>query len=365
MKKLTTLRPDAKPDVLRYPHPVLRSDRLKRGQVQGITLLNRRYVLFRGPDGQVVAAPGACPHRGALLEKGTVNRAGQLVCAYHAWRVCADGRAHSASVPDKSCAVPLLRTWEQHGFIWVANADVPDSALPRFIEPGHQLITAFTREFAAPLPVVLDNFGEVEHAFQVHRFIGPSRDALHTAQFTSETVGDRSFGAFVCDYRTLPLGFSRFFGIAPGDRYHNDWTFHFRPLFGSYRNYWTAKQGDQRRPVSFIVTSFLVPTVEGRVNVHVFLQIAISGGLPRLLAPIIRRAAAAIVKFEIWADARIARFAPAAADQDGDSGGRPWQLTSWDKQIFKNRQLMESVYYGGGTAAEERVSPPAPEIAAP
>jgi hypothetical protein len=73
----------------------------------------------------------------------------------------------------------------------------------------------------------------------------------------------------------------------------------------------------------------------------------------RLLAPLIERLASFIVKYEIWADSRIARFAPEAADSDG----RQWQLTSWDKQIFVNRKLMETVYLAGAGEAEADSAP--------
>jgi vanillate O-demethylase monooxygenase subunit len=346
--------PIMQPDVLRYPHPVLLASKLRRGAVRSFILLGKSYVLFRDRAGRVVAAPGACPHRGAVLAKGKVNRDGELVCAYHGWRIRGDGCAVSPSTPGKSCNVAVLKTWERHGFIWVANPDVPDSAFPAFIEPGHKIVAKFTSVFAAPLRVVLDNFGEVEHAFQIHRFIGPSRDGLATTEFSVEAGPEETRALFSCDYRGLPLGLGRWFGIAPGDRYHNDWTFRFRPLFGCYSNYWTAKRDGQRRPVSFIVTSFLVPTTPGQVDVHVILQISVTGGLPRLVAPLIEWFAAAVVRYEIWADSRIARFAPEAAEADGQS----WQLTGWDKQIFLNRKLLEAVYLGGQPAEHGRTAYP-------
>lgn len=321
------------PGILRYPHPVLRSKNLGKGP-RPFTLMGKTYVLFRDSQGVARAAPGNCPHRGARLEKGKVIR-GELVCAYHAWRVKPDGQVSSPSTPDKTCSVPMLKTWERHGYIWVANANVPDSSLPEFLVPGYRLLSGFTRRFDAPLKVVMDNFGEVEHAFQVHRFIGPSRKILDTVTFITEHSEEETYGRFACRYRPLLLGLHRPFGIRSGDTYHNDWVFKFKPLHGSYMNYWTGPD-KARRPFSFIVTAFLVPINATQVNVHVFVQSIIGS---RLLSPLLNWMTVFITKFEIKADADIARFAPESDEQD-----ERWHLTHFDRQVTKNRQLFHEHY---------------------
>ena len=97
--------------------------------------MNKNYVLYRDNDGNPVALPDVCPHRGALLSKGKVNAQGELVCAYHAWRIGAKGNVTCPSVPKRSCKIAVLKTWDKYGFIWIANADVPDSAFPEFTLP--------------------------------------------------------------------------------------------------------------------------------------------------------------------------------------------------------------------------------------
>ena len=62
----------------------------------GVTLLGERFVLWRGADGDVSAAPGRCPHREAPLSGGAVVD-GCLVCPYHAWRF--DGEGVCVEVP--------------------------------------------------------------------------------------------------------------------------------------------------------------------------------------------------------------------------------------------------------------------------
>jgi hypothetical protein len=153
----------------------------------------------------------------------------------------------------------MLKTWEKYGFIWVAHADVPDSAFPDFTRRGFQFVGGFTEPFRAPLPVVLDNFGEVEHSFQVHVFVGTSSKSPDTLSFASETREDETIGRSSSKYRGFPLKLHRLVGIGDRDNYHIDWVFRFKPLHGSYHNYLSDPVSATRRPVSYIVTVFLVP----------------------------------------------------------------------------------------------------------
>lgn len=333
--------PSPHPSVLRFPHPVLKSSQLRARQVRQISILEQPYALFRDKAGKVVAVRDACPHRGAPLTRGKVNAEGDLVCGYHGWRICSDGSAKSLATPAKTCRAAALRTWERHGFIWVAHPDVEDSALPAFLESDHELVAAFSMPFDAPLRVAVDNFSEVEHAFKIHRFIGPSAKLLDTVEFSAGSQGDQTYAFSSARYRSLPFGLSRLLGVKPGDRYHNDWTFKFNPLCGTYSNYWTSERGE-RRPVSFLVTTFFVPVRGGKAVLHTFLQIAITGRLYRAMRPLLQIVGSMITRYEIWADARIARFAPDVSDPAAGD----WQLTGLDKQVVLNRRLTDSLYFG-------------------
>lgn len=342
------------PEVLRFPHPIVKASKLKKRTVHPFAILGKSYVLYRDAEGTAVATVGNCPHRGALLSKGSVNADGELVCAYHAWRIRSNGTAVSASRPDKVCAMPMLKTWERHGFIWVAHPDVADTAFPDFSRPGFQHIGAFTTPFHAPLPVAIDNFSEIEHSFQVHTFLGTKSSTLDTLSFTSEAREDETIGISSARYRGMPLKLHRFVGIHDGDRHHIDWVFRFKPLHGSYHNYCTDPATGDRRPMSIIVTVFFVPVRDSEVDVHTFVQMGIASPAYRWLAPIIRASVMTGVRFEIRADADIARFAPEASED-----GRHWNLTHLDKQLFVNRRMMDRIYFGkmpdasNGTQATE------------
>jgi phenylpropionate dioxygenase-like ring-hydroxylating dioxygenase large terminal subunit len=329
--------------VLKFPHPVLKASKLKKKPVR-IKLLDKSYVLFRDKEGQPAAVPEGCPHRGAQLSKGKVNADGELVCAYHGWRIRSDGTAVCPSVANRRHPVRKLKTWERHGFIWIAAPETPDSDFPEFMQEGYELVGSFTTPFKAPLKVVLDNFSEIEHAFQVHSFIGPEKSRLDTVDFKAKIHEDRTYGRLSCEFRKVPFFFYWFLGFRKGDRYHNDWVVKFKPVHGSYSNYWTDPKTQQKRPVSFIVTSFMVPVNDREVSMQVFLQMSIKHKVLKLFAPILKWATMLVTVFEIKADADIALFAP----ENWEESGR-WRLTYLDKQIMPNRKLLDSIYLGKPT----------------
>jgi hypothetical protein len=49
------------PDVLRYPHPILKADKLKKGAVRQFAILGKSYVLFRTPRGRLLPPWATAP----------------------------------------------------------------------------------------------------------------------------------------------------------------------------------------------------------------------------------------------------------------------------------------------------------------
>ena len=77
------------PVLTHHWHAVARSADLGAGPLSK-RLLERDLVVYRGPDGAVVAAPDRCPHREAPLTLGCMND-GVLQCAYHGWEFGSGG----------------------------------------------------------------------------------------------------------------------------------------------------------------------------------------------------------------------------------------------------------------------------------
>ena len=141
----------------------------------GRTLLGRRLVLWRDPDGTAVAAPDRCPHREAPLSAGTV-RDGVLVCPYHGWSFGAGGAC--VAIPSAGPDLPVPRpahldrlpTMERYGLVWVCPgepaADPPhiahddDPTFRRIGNPVERWETSVTR--------MTDNFLDIAHFPWVH-----------------------------------------------------------------------------------------------------------------------------------------------------------------------------------------------------
>ena len=107
-------------------------------QPQRVKLLNRDVVLYRGPNGTVVAAPDKCPHRQAPLSKGTVE-SGCLVCPYHGWTfgdggTCVDVPSATRGVPAPPRAhLQPYRASERYGLVFVCVGE-PRAPVPTIVQ---------------------------------------------------------------------------------------------------------------------------------------------------------------------------------------------------------------------------------------
>ena len=105
---------------------------------RSVRLLGRDLVVWRSPDGTVVAAPDRCPHREAPLSLGRVED-GCLVCAYHGWTFGDGGRcvevpssAPGVPVPPKG-HLPVVCAAERYGLVWVCLG-TPRAPIPVIAE---------------------------------------------------------------------------------------------------------------------------------------------------------------------------------------------------------------------------------------
>ena len=87
-----------------YWHAVATSDSLESG-IFSVRLLQNDYVLWRSPDGQIVAALDSCTHRQAPLSKGNLED-GCLRCPYHGWLFGNEGHCLEVPSAKKGLSVP-------------------------------------------------------------------------------------------------------------------------------------------------------------------------------------------------------------------------------------------------------------------
>ena len=152
----------------------------------GVTLLGDRYVVWRGPDGELAAAPDRCPHREAPLSLGRL-RDGCLVCPYHAWvfaidGTCVDVPSSGSGSPIASAAnLSLVAVREQYGLVWLC-AGTPACDPPQIAQdadPAFRRLTAGMETWNASATRMADNFCDVAHFPYVHAgTIGPDTDPV-------------------------------------------------------------------------------------------------------------------------------------------------------------------------------------------
>ena len=145
------------------------------GSPVGATLLGTKIVLWRAPDGDVVAAPDRCPHREAPLSLGGVQH-GCLVCPYHGWTFGDHGRC--VSVPSATEGVPPpprahLSTYQsatRYGLVWVCLGE-PAAPIPDIAEdddPAYRRINTDVEVWATSATRMTDNFLDITHFPFVH-----------------------------------------------------------------------------------------------------------------------------------------------------------------------------------------------------
>lgn len=100
-----------------------------------VLMFNQRFVLYRNSQGQIVALDDQCPHRGAALSLGWIEK-DCLRCPYHGWKFQADGQC--VEIPSNGTETPIPKkarvehypVKEKYGFVWLFYGDLPDAERP-------------------------------------------------------------------------------------------------------------------------------------------------------------------------------------------------------------------------------------------
>ncbi|WP_394830610.1 Rieske 2Fe-2S domain-containing protein [Pendulispora rubella] len=139
-----------------------------------LTRFGKNLVAWRDRQGKPSVMGESCPHFGASLAAGHVDRDGCLVCPFHRWRFDAGGACvgipGSNVIPPTAHRSPMV-TAERYGLVWAWWG----SAEPRFALPDFpQYDDAKARsvhEFAirTPVPVIVANSYDARHFVEFHR----------------------------------------------------------------------------------------------------------------------------------------------------------------------------------------------------
>ncbi|RTR53447.1 aromatic ring-hydroxylating dioxygenase subunit alpha [Pseudomonas aeruginosa] len=140
----------------------------------GRQICGEKMVIYRGPEGRVTALEDFCPHRGAPLSLGQVEK-GRLICGYHGLAMGCDG--HTESMPGQRVhGFPAIRKFaaeERHGFIWVWPGDLSqaDPALIHHLEWADNPDWAYgggLYHIQCDYRLMIDNLMDLTHETYVH-----------------------------------------------------------------------------------------------------------------------------------------------------------------------------------------------------
>jgi phenylpropionate dioxygenase-like ring-hydroxylating dioxygenase large terminal subunit len=165
---------------------------------QRVVIFGKPIALVRNSDGAVWALEDRCPHRGAPLSSGTLQKSG-ITCPYHGWAFGGDGRCTATpgvAAPIGDFRVPALKVLERDGLVWVtasAAAVLPERVTA--MNPQRQRFVQQMR-WGAPIVDAEENFLDALHTHTVHPGLVRRTDVRRPVSVTLTVAGD----GFTVDY---------------------------------------------------------------------------------------------------------------------------------------------------------------------
>ncbi|MPS25710.1 MAG: aromatic ring-hydroxylating dioxygenase subunit alpha [Alcaligenaceae bacterium] len=161
----------------------------------GRQICGERMVFYRGQDGKVSALEDFCPHRGAPLSLGFIDK-GELVCGYHGLRMNPDGTC-AGMTGQRVRAFPSIRSYpavERYGFIWVwpGDAELADPARIHHLEWAESPDWAYgggLYHIHCDYRLMIDNLMDLTHETYVHASSIGQAEIEESAPAT-KTIGD-------------------------------------------------------------------------------------------------------------------------------------------------------------------------------
>lgn len=148
-----------------------------RRELQPLTVLGGRIVLYRLQNGDAVAVHDACPHRKLPLSKGTLI-GNHLQCGYHGLTFDRNGQCVAAPTQDVIPPTATVRSYpvcEKFGLIWIWMGS-PELAtleslptIENFDDPAWTLTTGDEMDCACNYLHLVDNLLDPSHVAWVHR----------------------------------------------------------------------------------------------------------------------------------------------------------------------------------------------------
>ncbi|WP_397475779.1 Rieske 2Fe-2S domain-containing protein [Pusillimonas sp.] len=164
-------------------------------QPLGRTICGERIAFYRGHEGKVCAVEDFCPHRGAALSLGYVEK-GNLVCGYHGLVMGCDGKVVSMPM-QRVGGFPCVKSYpviERYGFIWVWPGDpaaADEALLPHlaWAESPDWAYGGGLYHLNCDYRLMIDNLMDLTHEAYVHT-TSIGQDEIDETPVNTKVEGD-------------------------------------------------------------------------------------------------------------------------------------------------------------------------------
>ena len=326
-------------------HPMYAASKLG-AQPARVRLGGRDIVLFRGQDGQIGALDNMCVHRRMDLSRGCVID-GRLQCTYHGWTYDCAGNGESPGTPKLHAKTNSYDTAIAHDYIWIKRAGA-EATLPEFtLLDSFSHVGTLEHVINAPLELVLDNFTEVEHTPTTHANFGYDLSRMHEVETRVEPDESSIRVVNSGPQKKTPWVVAKLSGLRGGDRFVDDWTTYFSPVYTIYNQYWTDPATGEERRDRWRIWVFFNPLDDDRTQLVTFAFLRAPSAGRRAFITLTKPALRALVNLEVNCDVKMLEQ---LASKDPALEGM--KLSRFDRVLGLNRDRIERIYRGNGKHAE-------------
>ncbi|MCS7045236.1 MAG: hypothetical protein NZO58_02650 [Gemmataceae bacterium] len=227
---------------------------------------------------------------------------------------------------------------EAFGAIWVRERDA-EQPLPDLVKPGWAFCGTVINRVKAPLPLLLDNFAEVEHTVTAHPQFGidlaRANQATLEIETTAETFTVRNRGPS----KPPPLATRIMAWTWAGDEFHSDYTFRFDPPRSAVSHYWINRRTGRERMSKYFLYHYFVPVDADQSMVVTFGYLQTRwpglGWMARHMGWFVRRKIKSTIDEDAWLLENLADYNPSLEGM---------KLSRFDKVLGLLRERLALVY---------------------
>lgn len=209
------------PPLLPMYVPVIEKSDIRPGKISSVILAQEPMILYLDettkPTAQIQAMYGICPHQGASLSKGTVNRlSGCVKCPYHGFNF-KSGTGYKIPTKEK-ITIPTLKVYSDKEWVYVLpeldSENVHETPLP--YQPPEEYDPAFvsvsgTVTIHKNCDVITENVLDMLHVSYIHYF--GNQDYPLPSNITYAEISNTS-GRTYFNYRAGSKSISKVIGKA-------------------------------------------------------------------------------------------------------------------------------------------------------